>query len=251
MRSRLDQCLEVAKALALLEKRTVPLAVQPWQRRSRTLRLPCAHTVFGCGCSWVRGATKEQGRLPAQNGHARPAFSMRRSGHRDHQGAVRKFAHCTNRGRAARYLQKIFEALTMRALAIATSVFFLTAPAVCSSQNADVKFVLRDLPREGTPSLVLTPQGAERLAAPRRSEDMLQAVFYLEAPAWSRGRAWALYYATLIACGAMGSACASLPEASRTSPTPPGSEPWRLIGCKTPPDCEDVRSATRDLQLPK
>lgn len=176
---------------------------------------------------------------------------MRRSGHCGHRGGVRKLAHCTNRGRAARYLQQILDAQIMRALAIATSVFFLTAPAVCSSQNADLKLVPRDLPSEGTPSLVLTRQGAERLAAPRRSEDMQQFAFDLEVPAWSRGKAWALYYATLIACGAMGSACASLTEASTTSPTPPGREPWRLIGCKTPPDCEDVRSATRDLQLPK
>lgn len=176
---------------------------------------------------------------------------MRRSGHRGHQGGVRKFAHCAKGGRVAAYLQKILDAQIMRALAIATSVLFLTAPAVGSSQNADLKVVLRDLLGEGTPSLVLTRQGAERLAAPRRSEDMQQFDFDLEVPAWSRGKAWALYYATLIACGAMGSACASVTEASTTSPTPPGREPWRLIGCKTPPDCEDTRSATRDLQLPK
>lgn len=176
---------------------------------------------------------------------------MRRSGHCGHLGGVREFAHCTNGGRAARYLQKTLDAQTMRALAIATSVLFLTAPAVGSPQNADLKVVLRDLPGEGTQSLVLTRQGAERLAAPRRSEDMQQFAFDLEVPPWSRGKAWALYYATLIACGAMGSACASVTEASTTSPTPPGGEPWRLIGCKTPPDCEDVRSATRDLQLPK
>jgi hypothetical protein len=139
----------------------------------------------------------------------------------------------------------------MRALSIATAVLFLTAPAVGSSQNADLKFVLRDLPGEGATSLVLTRQGAERLAAPRRSEDIQTFAFDLEVPAWSRSKAWAFYYATLVACGAMGSACASVTEVSTTSPTPPGREPWRLTGCKTPPDCEDARSATRDLQLPK
>ena len=124
----------------------------------------------------------------------------------------------------------------MKFLAIVCFAVLGSMPVVSTAQDVDARAALRSLPSERSPSLVLTPQGAERLAPPARSESQLSLRSELESPGWSRAQSLALLWATTIACGAMGSSCALMPP-TPTPTTPPGSESWQRVGCKTPETC--------------
>jgi len=124
----------------------------------------------------------------------------------------------------------------MKFLAIVCAAIVGATPIVSAAQVAGAQDVVRSLPSESSPSLVLTPQGAERLIPPTRSEIGPSLPSELEAPGWSRAQSLALLWTTRIACAAMGSGCASLPPAP-TPTTPPGSEPWQRVGCRTPETC--------------
>ena len=125
----------------------------------------------------------------------------------------------------------------MKLLAIGClGVALISMPVLCVAQDADAKVVLRSLPSELSPSLVLTPQGAERLAPAARIDNQLPLRSELEIPTWSRSQSLALLWATTIACVAMGTSCAPMPPAP-TPITPPGSESWQRVGCKTPDSC--------------
>ena len=63
-------------------------------------------------------------------------------------------------------------------------------------------------------------------------------------PSGSRAQSIALLLTAHIACAAMGTSCALMP-AAQTSITPPGSESWQRVGCKTPQACGWPRD-TRD-----
>jgi hypothetical protein len=124
----------------------------------------------------------------------------------------------------------------MKFLAFVCFVVLASAPVVSTAQDVDAKSTLRSLSSEKAPSLVLTPQGAERLAPPTRSPDQLSLWSELESPGWSRAQSLALLWTTTIACAAMGSSCVPMPPAP-TPTTPPGSESWQRVGCKTPETC--------------
>ena len=124
----------------------------------------------------------------------------------------------------------------MKFLATLCLVALASTPVVSTAQDVDAKSTLRSLSSERSPSLVLTPQGAERLAPPTRSADPLSLRSELESPGWSRAQSLALLWTTTIACAAMGSSCALMPPAP-TPTTPPGSESWQRVGCKTPETC--------------
>ena len=124
----------------------------------------------------------------------------------------------------------------MKFLAIVCLAGLVSTPVVSTEQDVDAKPTLRSLSSERSPSLVLTPQGAERLAPPTRNPDQLSLGSGLESPGWSRAQSFALLWTTTIACAAMGSSCALMPPAP-TPTTPPGSESWQRVGCKTPETC--------------
>lgn len=124
----------------------------------------------------------------------------------------------------------------MKSLAILCFAALVSTPVVSTAQDVDAKSTLRSLSSEQSPSLVLTPQGAERLAPPTRSPDQFSLRSELESPGWSRAQSLALLWTTTIACAAMGSSCAPMPPAP-TPTTPPGSESWQRVGCKTPETC--------------
>ena len=52
----------------------------------------------------------------------------------------------------------------MKLLAIGCLAALISMPVLSAAQDVDAKVALRSLPSELSPSLVLTPQGAERLA---------------------------------------------------------------------------------------
>jgi len=124
----------------------------------------------------------------------------------------------------------------MRLLAIVCLTALGSTPVVSAAQDVDAKPALRSLPSERSPSIVLTPQGAERLVPPARGENQMSLRSELETPGWSRAQSLALLWTTTIACSAMGSGCSAM-LAAPTSTTPPGGESWRLAGCKTPETC--------------
>jgi hypothetical protein len=124
----------------------------------------------------------------------------------------------------------------MKLLAIGCLAVLVSMPVLSAAQDADAKAALRSLPSERSPSLVLTPQGAERLAPAARIDSQLPLTFELETPTWSRSQSLALLWATMIACSAMGTGCAPMPSPP-TPITPPGSESWQRAGCKTPETC--------------
>ena len=124
----------------------------------------------------------------------------------------------------------------MKFLAIVCLVVLGSTPVVSAAQDIDAKAPLRSLLSEGSPSLVLTPQGAERMVSPKRRQSPFSLRSEVEAPGWSRGQSLALLWATTVACAAMGSGCAPMPPAP-TPTTPPGSESWQRGGCKSPETC--------------
>jgi len=111
-----------------------------------------------------------------------------------------------------------------------------SAPVMSAAQDVEARTALRSSPSERYPSLVLTPQGVERLAPPARSETGLSVRSELGSPGWSRAQSLALSLTTTIACAVMGSACAPMLPTPMPA-TPPGSELWQLAGCKTPATC--------------
>ena len=124
----------------------------------------------------------------------------------------------------------------MKFLAVVCLVVLASAPVVSAAQDVDARAALRSLPSERYPSLVLTPQGVERLAPPTRSETQFSLRSELESPGWSRAQSLVLLWTTTIACAAMGSGCAPMLP-TPTPNTPPGSELWQHAGCKTPETC--------------
>ena len=124
----------------------------------------------------------------------------------------------------------------MKLLAIGCLAALISVPFPSAAQDADAKAAIRSLPSERSQSLVLTPQGAERLAPAARIDNQLPLRSELETPTWSHSQSLALLWATTIACAAMGTSCAAMPPAP-TPITPPGSESWRRAGCKTPETC--------------
>jgi hypothetical protein len=124
----------------------------------------------------------------------------------------------------------------MRIIVVVCLVILASTPGGTSAQTADANEASRWVPSERSPSLVLTPQGAERLAPAARIDNQLPLRSELEAPTWSRSQSLALLWATTIACAAMGTGCTPMPSAP-TSITPPGSESWQRVGCKTPETC--------------
>ena len=124
----------------------------------------------------------------------------------------------------------------MKLLAISCLAALTSMPVLSAAQDADAKAALRSLPSERSPSLLLTPQGAERLAPAARIDNQFPLRSELETPTWSRSQSRALLWATTIACAAMGTSCAPMPSAP-TPITPPGSESWQRVGCKTPESC--------------
>jgi len=124
----------------------------------------------------------------------------------------------------------------MRFLAIVCLAILVPTPLVSAAQGFDTKAALRSLPSETTASLVLTPQGAERLAPPARSEGQLSLQPEWEAPGHSRTLSLALQLAAEIAWLAMGARYELMPPAP-TAVIPPGSSSWLRVGCKSPQDC--------------
>jgi hypothetical protein len=124
----------------------------------------------------------------------------------------------------------------MRFLAIVCLAVLGSTPLVSAAQVVDAKAALRSLPSERSPSLVLTPQGAERLAPPAPSESQLSLRSELEPPEWTRAQTLALLWTTAIACSVTRLGCVAMPPA-QPQITPPGSESWRRVGCKTPETC--------------
>jgi hypothetical protein len=124
----------------------------------------------------------------------------------------------------------------MKFLAIVCLGVLGSAPVISTAQNADASATHRLLPSDRHPSLVLTPQGAERLAPSARSESQASLRFELESPGWSRAQSLALWWTTFLACGAMGSSCALTPPPPTPS-IPPDNESWRRAACKTPDTC--------------
>jgi hypothetical protein len=132
----------------------------------------------------------------------------------------------------------------MKFLAIVCMAVLGSVPVSSGAQDLDTKTALRLLPNDRTSSLVLTAQGAERLAPPARSESPLSLRSDWETPDGSRAQSLALLVTAHIACLAMGKSCALMPWA-QTAITPPGSESWQRVGCKTPEACGWPRD-TRD-----
>jgi hypothetical protein len=132
----------------------------------------------------------------------------------------------------------------MRLLAIVCIAALGLVPVVSGAQDLDAKAALRSLPSERSSSLVLTAQGAERLAPPVRSESPLSLRSEWDTASVSRAQSLALLLTAQIACAAMGTSCALMPPAP-TAITPPGSESWQRGGCKTPQACGWPRD-TRD-----
>ena len=124
----------------------------------------------------------------------------------------------------------------MRLLAIVCLAILVPTPLVSAAQDFDTKAALRSLPSETTVSLVLTPQGAERLAPPARSEGQLSLLPDFETPGHSRALSLALRLAAEIAWLAMGASYEVMPPAP-TAVISPGSSSWQRIGCKWPEDC--------------
>src|SRR5262245_17972459 len=124
----------------------------------------------------------------------------------------------------------------MKFLAIVCVVVLGATPIASAAQGADPQDAVRSLPSERSPSLVLTPQGVERLAPPTRNQTQSSLRSELESPGWSRAQSLSLLWTMAIACAAMGSSCAPTPPAP-TPTTPPGSESWQRVGCKTPETC--------------
>jgi hypothetical protein len=150
--------------------------------------------------------------------------------------AVCNQPHCGHSGHGGKCYRETRDWNWMKLLVIACLAVLGSTPTVSAAQDVDAKAALRSWPSEGSPSLVLTPQGAERLARPERREGQLSLRSELETPGWSRAQSLALLWATTIACSAMGSGCSAMLPAP-TSTTPPGGEPWQLAGCKTPETC--------------
>lgn len=124
----------------------------------------------------------------------------------------------------------------MKIVAIVCGVILGATPIVSAAQSPVAQDTVRPSPNETSLSLVLTPQGIDRLVPPMRSEAQAPLRSELEAPGWSRAQSLALLWTTTIACAAMGSRCAPMPPAP-TLATPPGSESWQRVGCKTPETC--------------
>jgi hypothetical protein len=124
----------------------------------------------------------------------------------------------------------------MRFLAIVCLAILVPTPLVSAAQDFDTKAALRSLPNETTASLVLTPQGAERLASPARSEGQLSLLPDFETPGHSRALSLGIRLAAEIAWLAMGASYAVMPPAP-TAVISPGSNSWQRIGCKWPEDC--------------
>ena len=124
----------------------------------------------------------------------------------------------------------------MRFLAIFCLAVLGSTPVVSAAQDVDAKAALRSLPSERSPSLVLTPQGAERLAPPARNESQSSLRSELESPGWSRAQSLALLWTTAIACSVTRLGCVAMPPV-QPQITPPGSESWQRVGCKTPETC--------------
>ena len=124
----------------------------------------------------------------------------------------------------------------MKVLAVACLAVVGAMPIALAAQGIDAQDAIRSLPTEESPSVVLTPQGAERLAPlnPRNAQALLRSE--LETPGWSRAQSLALLWTTTIACAAMRSGCAPMPPAPKVI-TPPGGESWQRVGCKTAEAC--------------
>ena len=123
----------------------------------------------------------------------------------------------------------------MKALLAALVIALATAPMSVRADDAR-KAMLRAMDSQSMPSLIFTPQAVQRQAPGPNSNDALPVEFRQERPAPSRSQSLVFLWATTFACAAMGSHCASeVPTASGI--TPPGSEPWRIAGCKSPEAC--------------
>ena len=129
----------------------------------------------------------------------------------------------------------------MRFLAIVCLAILVQTPLVSAAQDFDTKAALRSLPSETTTSLVLTPQGAERLAPPARSEGQLSLQPEWETPGHSRTLSLALRLAAEIAWLAMGASYELMPP-TPTAVIPPGSSSWWRVSCKLPEDCRWPRN---------
>ena len=124
----------------------------------------------------------------------------------------------------------------MKFLAIVCVAVLGSVPVVSGAQDLDAKAALRSLPSERSSSLVLTAQGAERLAPPASSEGLSSLRFELEPANWTRAQSLALLVTAAVACSVTRLGCVAMPPAQPPI-TPPGSESWQRVGCKTPETC--------------
>jgi len=115
---------------------------------------------------------------------------------------------------------------------LATSLMATVAARAAEGGTSDLRAVDPSI----SASVVLTSQGVERQARVVRGESPAGPVKKeVEAPTWSSGQTWLLGIATTIACNAFLSHCARL--SPPTPLTPPGSESWRIEGCKSENAC--------------
>ncbi len=137
----------------------------------------------------------------------------------------------------------------MKILTTVWLAVLVLAPVVSTAQDVDARADFRSLPSESSASLVLTPQGAERLARSERVEGPLSLPSELETPRWSRAQSLGLLWATTIACSATRLGCVATPPAQAQIP-PPGSESWREVGCKKDETCRWFRRPVIEGQYP-